>query len=210
MISGLWETMKRKKRLRTLGLTGGIGMGKSTVAEILRAMGLPVYHADHAVHRALRRGGRAVKPVARLFPEALRQGAIDRKTLGRIVFGHPQRLKQLEKIIHPFVWQEERAFLKQARKKKAPLAILEIPLLFETGGEGRFDAVLCVTAPASVQKARVLSRPGMTVARFKAIAARQMPDRQKRKKADYVIHTGKSIVDTRKQLQRVINIILEA
>jgi len=204
------ETIKRKNRMLALGLTGGIGMGKSTAAKALNAMGFPVYHADYAVHEALRKGGKAVRQVARLFPEALRNGAIDRKILGRFVFGHPRKLKQLEKILHPFVWQAEAAFLKQAHRDKASAVILEIPLLFETGGEGRFDAVLCVTAPYAIQKARVLARPGMTEARFKAIRARQMKDSEKRKKADYIIHTGKGLADTRKQLKRVMKHLLKA
>jgi dephospho-CoA kinase len=199
--------MKRKKML-VLGLTGGIGMGKSTATKALREMGFPVYHADKAVHEALRKGGKAVKPVAKLFPESLRRGAIDRKILGRLVFGNPRKLKQLEKILHPFVWQAEAVFLQQARKAKACAAILEIPLLFETGGEGRFDAVLCVTAPPAVQKARVMARPGMTLARFKAIRARQMPEAAKRRKADYIIPTGKSLAETKKHLRRVMKTLL--
>jgi dephospho-CoA kinase len=202
--------MKRKNRMLIIGLTGGIGMGKSTAAKALRAMGFPVYHADRAVHDALRKGGKAVKPVARLFPKALQKNAIDRKILGYLVFGYPRKLKQLEKILHPFVWQAEAMFLKQARKAKAPAAILEIPLLFETGGEGRFDAVLCVTAPYAVQKARVMARPRMTEARFKAIRARQMKDSEKRKKSDYIIHTGKGLADTRTQLKRVMDTLLKA
>ncbi len=203
MIAETSKTMKRKKML-VLGLTGGIGMGKSTAAKALRGMGLPVYHADKAVHKALGKGGKGVKPVAKLFPNALQKGAISRKILGRLVFGAPHKLTQLEKILHPFVWQAEGVFLQKARKQKTCAAILEIPLLFETGGEGRFDAVLCVTAPPAVQKKRVLSRPGMTLARFKAILARQMPETVKRRKADYIIPTGKSLADTKKHLQHSV------
>ncbi len=200
--------MKQKNRMLVIGLTGGIGMGKSTAAKALSAMGFPVYHADRAVHDALRKGGKAVKPVARLFPEAFCNGAIDRKILGKLVFGLPAKLKRLEKIIHPFVWEAEAAFLKQAEAEQASAAILEIPLLFETGGEKRFDVVLCVTAPYAIQKKRVMARPRMTEARFKVILDRQMKDSKKRKKADYIIHTGKGFADTRKQLRRVMDILL--
>ena len=192
-----------------IGLTGGIGMGKSAAARILKRMGLPVYHADRAVHDLLRKNGNAVKPVARAFPEALRRGAIDRAVLGPLVFGQPRKLKRLEKILHPLVQEAEKAFLKNARRMEAPAAVLEVPLLFETGGEKRCDTVLCVTAPRVVQRARVLARPGMTEAKLKAILKRQMPDKQKRAKADYVIHTGASYADTRQQLRRVMNIILK-
>jgi len=192
-----------------IGLTGGIGMGKSAAARILKRMGLPVYHADRAVHDLLRKNGKAVKPVARAFPEALRRGAIDRAVLGPLVFGQPRKLKRLEKILHPLVQEAEKAFLKNARRMEAPAAVLEVPLLFETGGEKRCDTVLCVTAPRVVQRARVLARPGMTEAKLKAILKRQMPDKQKRAKADYVIHTGASYADTRQQLRRVMNIILK-
>jgi dephospho-CoA kinase len=195
--------------MKIIGLTGGIGMGKSTAAEILRRMGLPVYYADRVVHNLLRKNGGAVKPVARAFPEALKRGAINRTVLGRIVFGDPVKLKELERILHPLVRKTEKTFLQKARRQKAPTAILEIPLLFETGGQKRCDAVICVTAPRAVQKARVLVRPGMTEAKFEAILKRQMSDRQKRAKADYVIHTGKGYADTRKQLRRVIDILLK-
>lgn len=200
--------LKSKKSMKIIGLTGGIGMGKSTAAKILRRMGLPIYHADQAVHDLLRKGGKAVKPVANLFPEALRHGAIDRAILGPLVFAQPRKLKRLEHILHPLAQQAEKAFLQQARRMKAPAAVLEIPLLFETKAEKRCDVVLCVTAPRAVQKARVLARAGMTEAKFKAIIKRQMPDKQKRAKADYVINTGTDYADTRKQLQRVINILL--
>jgi dephospho-CoA kinase len=193
-----------------IGLTGSIGMGKSTAAKILGRMGLPVYHADRAVHDLLRRGGKAVKPVAKLFPESLKKGAIDRRILGVVVFGNARKLKKLETILHPLARHAERDFLKRSRRQKAPAAVLEIPLLFETGGEKRCDIVLAVTAPHKTQKARVFARPGMTDAKFKAILARQMPDRIKRRRADYVIYTGKGYADTRKQLRQVLERILES
>jgi dephospho-CoA kinase len=187
-----------------IGLTGGIGMGKSTAAKILNAMGFPVYSADHAVHTLLRQGGKAVKPVAKLFPESLKKGAIDRAIVGRLVFGQPAKLKQLEKILHPLVHEVEKDFLKQAKKDKAKAVILEIPLLFETGADKRCDYVICVSAPKAVQKERVMLRKGMTAARLKAILSRQMPDAEKRRRADFVVQTGVSRVDTRKQLLSIM------
>ena len=196
--------------MKIIGLTGGIGMGKSTAAAILRDSGLPVYHADKAVHALLRKGGKAVKPVAQLFPETLKTGAIDRKRLGHIVFNHADKLKKLEKILHPLAQRAEQAFLKNARRRKAPAAILEIPLLFETGADKRCNYVICVVAPKKVQQSRVMQRPGMTAERLKAIRARQMPDAQKRKQADFTVDTGGSFSETRKQLRDVLSCILGA
>jgi dephospho-CoA kinase len=186
-----------------VGLTGGIGMGKSTVAKILSDFGLPVHSADQAVHALLGPGGKAVKHVAKLFPEALNKDSIDRRTLGKLVFGHPKKLKALELILHPLVHQTEKAFLAEAKRNKSPAVILEIPLLFETKAEKRCDIVLCVTAPKAVQRARVMRRRGMTEARFKAIVAQQMPDAEKRARADYVIPTGTSYAVTRKRLRKI-------
>jgi dephospho-CoA kinase len=193
-----------KKKMLVIGLTGGIGMGKSTAAKILRGFRLPVHNADQAVHNLLRKGGKAVRPVARLFPDTFKRGAIDREILGRDIFHRPQKLKKLEKILHPLVQQIEREFLRAAHKRKTPAAILEIPLLFETGAERRCDVTLCVTAPKAIQKARVIRRPGMNNARFKAILARQMTDSEKRRRADYIIRTGKGYADTKKQLRKIL------
>jgi dephospho-CoA kinase len=151
-----------------------------------------------------------VKPVARLFPETLKRGAIDRKRLGHIVFNEPGKLKKLETILHPLVRQEEHKFLQKTRKRKTRAAILEIPLLFEVGDHERCDAVICVTAPKKVQKARVMQRRGMTAEKFKAIRARQMPEAQKRKMADFVVDTGGSRAVTKKQLRDVLDSILGA
>jgi dephospho-CoA kinase len=184
---------QQTKRMMIIGLTGSIGMGKSTAAKILRKMGLPVYSADNSVHALLKKNGKAVKPVARLFPQTLKRGAIDRKLLGQAVFGDAEKLQSLEHIIHPRLRAAERAFLQKARKKKARAAILEIPLLFETKGEKRCDVTFCVTAPRAIQKERVLARPGMTEPRLRAILTRQMPDREKRRRADYIIPTGRGL-----------------
>jgi dephospho-CoA kinase len=191
-----------------IGLTGGIGMGKSTAAKILRDLGMPVYYADRAVHGLLRKNGKAVKQVARLCPEAHRRGAIDRKILGRVIFYHPQKLKKLEKILHPLAQQIEDTFLKKARATQSPVAILEIPLLFETNGHKRCDYTICVTAPYTIQKARVMQRADMTHTKFRAILKRQMSDKLKRRRADYIVQTGKGYADTRKQLKNILAKIL--
>jgi dephospho-CoA kinase len=195
---------KTAARMMIIGLTGSIGMGKSTAAEILRELGFPTYSADKAVHDLLKRNGKAVAPVARLFPAALKKNAIDRKILGQSVFGQPKKLRQLEKIIHPLLRDAEQKFLRQACGKKTRAAILEIPLLFETGADKRCDITFCVTAPRAVQKARVLARPGMSAERLRAILARQMPDAGKRKKADFIIPTGKGLDATRKHLNKLL------
>ena len=187
-----------------IGLTGGIGMGKSTVAQILRSKGFPVYEADKAVHALLKKGGKAVKPVAEFFPSALSRGAIDRKALGHIVFHHPGQLKILENILHPLVREAERAFIRKARKQKTKLAILEIPLLFESNAQMLCDYVITATAKRSVQKARVMQREGMTAAKFKAIQYRQMRDSKRRKMADFVVNTGGSLDETKQQLVKVL------
>ena len=195
----------KPKRMMIIGLTGSIGMGKSTTATLLRHMGFPIYSADDEVHKLLKKGGTAVTAIARLFPETLKRGAIDRKILGRAVFHQPEKLKRLERILHPLVRRTEKEFLQKARQAKARAVILEIPLLFETGGEKRCDITLCVTAPRATQKARVLARPHMTEEKLRAILARQMPDAEKRRKADYVIPTGKGVAATEKQLRKILS-----
>lgn len=173
-----------------LGLTGSVGMGKSTAARELRRMGVPVHDADKAVHHLLGRGGKAVAAVAAAFPGVEKGGAIDRAALGRRVFSDPAALKQLEAILHPRVRQAERAFLARARRQRRKLVVLDIPLLYETGGEKRCDKVLVVSAPRRIQLARVMARPGMTAERLAGVKARQMPDAEKRRRADIVIETG--------------------
>ena len=188
-----------------IGLTGGIGMGKSTAAAILAEFGFPVHYADAVVHELLAKGGKAVKPIAKLFPETVKDGAIDRATLGRSVFGKPAQLKQLEKILHPLVVADEAEFVKKAKRRKAKAVILEIPLLFETKADKRCDVVICVSAPKAIQKDRVMKRKDMTAAKFKAILARQMPDQDKRNRADFVVGTGLGKANTKKQLRAILN-----
>ncbi len=188
-----------------IGLTGGIGMGKSTAAKILAGFGLPIHNADQAVHMLLQKNGKAVKPIAKIFPEAFSHGAIDRSMLGKMVFGKPAKLKKLENILHPLVRKAEQNFLKQAKRDQAPAVVLEIPLLFETGAEKRCDLTVCVTAPNAIQKARVLMRKDMNTAKMKAILARQMPDAEKRRRADFVVKTGVSVADTKRQLRSILD-----
>ena len=183
-----------------LGLTGSIGMGKSTAAAMLRRLGLPVHDADGAVHRLLARGGAAVAPVAAAFPDSLVDGAIDRQRLGARVFGDAAALRRLESILHPLVRRATVAFLARHARYGTPMVVLEIPLLFETGGERLCDAVVLVTASPAVQRARVLSRPGMTARKFAGIIAEQMPDAEKRRRADFVIETGLGKRDTLRRL----------
>lgn len=192
-----------------IGLTGGIGMGKSTAAAILKNFGLPVHNADGAVHALLQKGGKAVKPVAKIFPGAFKNNAIDRTVLGKMVFGKPAQLKKLEKILHPLVQQAERDFVRLAKRDGLAAVVLEIPLLFETGAEKRCDITICVSAPMAVQKARVLKRKGMTGARFKAILARQMPNAEKRRHADFVVGTGISRANTKCQLKSILHFLIE-
>ena len=174
-----------------LGLTGSIGMGKSTAAAMLRRMGIPLFDADAVVHRLLAPGGAAVAAVAAAFPGvSAAAGGIDRKRLGQLVFGNPEALGRLERIIHPMVADRERRFLARSRARRVPIAVLDIPLLFESRGAGRCDYVVVVSAPAMLQRQRVLRRPGMTEARFAAILAQQMPDAEKRRRADFVVPTG--------------------
>lgn len=163
-------------------------MGKSTTAQIFRELGVPVHDADAAVHALY--GAEGVAPVEAAFPGVTLGGRIDRALLGARVLGDEAAMKRLEAIVHPLVHAREKAFLEAASAAGAPIAVLDIPLLFETGGENRVDAVLVVSAPESVQRARVLARPGMTEEKFAAILARQVPDGEKRRRADHVIDTG--------------------
>jgi dephospho-CoA kinase len=174
-----------------LGLTGSIGMGKSTAAAMLRRLRVPVHDSDAAVHRVLAPGGAAVAAVAAAFPRVkTKAGGIDRAALGRRVFGDASALRRLERILFPLVRRSQERFLRLARARGDKLVVLDIPLLFETGGARRCDKVVVVSAPAAVQRARVLARPGMTAARFQAILAQQMPDAVKRRRADYVVPSG--------------------
>jgi dephospho-CoA kinase len=179
--------------MMVVGLTGSIGMGKSTAARFLRGLGVPVYDADAAVHRLYAPGGAAVEPVRAAFPSAVRDGGVDRAALSRILAADPAALARLEAIVHPLARREQERFLNAMALRRANIAVLEIPLLFETGGERRCDAVLVVSAPAFLQRQRVLSRPGMDAAKLDLILKRQMPDAEKRRRADFVIPSNRSM-----------------
>jgi len=191
--------------VKVWGLTGGIGMGKSTAARVFLARRIPVFDADAAVHALQARGGAAVRPIARAFPDAVQGGAVQREALRRVALADPAALSTLERIIHPLVRRAEGRFLRRARARQAPLAVLDIPLLFETKRDLRgLHEVLVVSAPAAVQAVRVLRRPGMTPARLQAIRARQMPDGEKRRRATHVVRTGLSRFHTVAQLRRLL------
>lgn len=185
-----------------LGLTGSIGMGKSTVAAMFAARGVPVFDADAAVHKLQGPGGRLVAAIEAAFPDTTGTEGVDRTALAEAVLGDPASLKRLEALIHPAVAEERAAFL--AANAAAPLVLLDIPLLFETGGEDQVDTVAVVSAPAEVQRTRVLARPGMTPERLAAILARQMPDAEKRARAEFVIDTGGPLAVTETQVDAVI------
>lgn len=190
-----------------IGLTGSIGMGKSTVAAMLRRLGLPVHDADAAVHRLMEKGGAAVAAVEAAFPGVAVAGRIDRRLLAPRVLGNPEALGRLEAILHPLARASARAFLARQARLRRPLAVLEIPLLFETGGERLCDAVIVVSAPATTQRARVLARPGMTAERLEAVLARQLPDAEKRRRADFVVQTGLSKAHALRQLRGIVTVL---
>lgn len=193
-----------------IGLTGSIGMGKSTVANMLRDRDVPVHDADAAVHRLLGPGGGAVGVVGQAFPEVLlTDGAgvaqIDRAALGRIVFSDRAAKRQLEDLLHPVVRAQSDRFVADHRRQGAEMIALDIPLLFETRGEKRVDVTLCVSAPPDVQEQRVMARPDMTRAKFERILAGQMPDAEKRAKADYILETGKTLAETASDLDKILS-----
>lgn len=196
-----------------LGVTGSIGMGKSTVSKMLMDMGIPVHDADATVHKLLAAGGAGVAPVGAAFPDALKRDDagcdyIDRVALGKIVFADAAQKKTLEQILHPMVQADSATFKAEMQQKGHRLVVFDIPLLYETGGEKRVDAVLVVTAPADVQKARVMARPGMTEERFNHVLSQQIPDADKRARADYIVTTDISLDDTRDQLKKIVDKII--
>lgn len=191
-----------------LGLTGSIGMGKSTVAKLFGEEGVPVFEADEAVHSLY--SGAAVPIIESEFPGTTRDGVVDRAILAKAVLNDPAALTRLERLVHPLVREVEQSFLDGARASGASLAVLDIPLLFEKWGEGRCDLVAVVSAPPDVQRERVLRRPGMTPEKFEAILARQMPDAEKRERADIVIDTSGPIENTRRAVQDVVARFTEA
>lgn len=185
-----------------LGLTGSIGMGKSTTAAMFRAAGAPVHDSDAAVHALY--SGAAVAPVEAAFPGVAKEGAIDRAALGARVLGDGAAMKRLEAIVHPLVSADREAFVTRARASGARMVVFDIPLLFETGGQTLCDAICVVTAPADVQRARVMARPGMTAEKFEAILARQTPDAEKRRRAHFLVDSGRSLESARAQVESIM------
>ena len=187
-----------------IGLTGSIGMGKSATANLFQEAGVPAYDADAAVHALYEKGGAAVTPIGELVPEAIIDGAVDRAILGQHVLKDAAKLKALEAIVHPLAGQSQFDFLAQAKADKAACVVLDIPLLFETGGQDFVDCVVVVSAPFEVQKQRVLAREGMSEERFHDILAKQMPDKDKRAQADFIVDSAISIEDARRQVHAIL------
>ena len=194
--------------LLIVGLTGSIGMGKSTTAAMFKARGVPVHDADAAVHRLYR--GRAVEPVEAAFPGVTSNGAVDRARLSKRVLGDAAALAQLERIVHPLVRESETAFLAQGRAAGHPLALIDVPLLFESGEASRVDVIVVATADAVTQRARVLARPGMTEAKLDAILARQMPDRDKRRSAHFLVDSGRGLPAAERQVEAILRALASA
>ena len=185
-----------------IALTGSIGMGKSTVARMFERAGVPVFDADAIVHQLQSPGGGLVEKIGELFPGTVRSGTLDRDCLAQIVLSDPKKLSALESIVHPAVREAREAFVRE--HGQAPALIFEIPLLFETGGESDFDKVIVVSAPAEVQRTRVLARPGMHEAKLDSILERQTPDEEKRRRADFVIDTAGDLSTTEAQVHEII------
>ncbi len=187
-----------------LGLTGSIGMGKTTTAQLFAELGAQVWDADEAVARLYAPGGAGVAAVAALAPEAVGEGGVDRAALRAAILADPGLLARVEAAVHPLVSQDRAAFLDAARRSGAEIALCDVPLLFETGIEGEFDAIAVASAPAETQRARVLARPGMSEAALEAILARQLPDAEKRARADFVIDTGAGVEAARHQARAIL------
>ncbi|WP_296600234.1 dephospho-CoA kinase [Phenylobacterium sp.] len=190
--------------MKIIGLTGSIGMGKSTTAAMFREAGIPVYDADAAVHDLYDVGGAAVGPVGEAFPGVVKDGRVDREELRQRVLGQPDELKRLNAIVHPLVGLDRVGFLKKAEADGCDWVVFDVPLLFETGGHANVDAVVVVSAPAQMQRERVLARPGMTPERLDAILAQQMADAEKRARAHYVVDTGRGLEAAREQVGAIV------
>lgn len=188
-----------------LGLTGSIGMGKTTTARLFAEEGVPVHDADAVVHRLYE--GEAVPLIEAAFPGTTVAGRVDRDKLAQYVVGDAAAIKRLEAIVHPLVRRAEEAFLSEARARGERVAVLDIPLLYETGGDNRVDAVVVVSAPADVQRQRVMQRPGMTVEKMEALIAKQMPDAEKRRRADFIVDSGQGIDHARAQVRQILQSI---
>jgi len=189
----------------TIGLTGSIGMGKSATAQMFRDAGVPVFDSDAVVHGLQVENGDALPLIEASFPGVVKNGVLDRNKLGKIVFADKSAKKTLEKIIHPMVSEKRAAFFEAADKAGAPFVVLDVPLLFETSGDKACHKVVVVSAPEGVQRSRVLKRPGMTIEKFEQILKHQMPDTEKRARANYVVETDKGFAHAREQVDTILN-----
>jgi dephospho-CoA kinase len=187
-----------------VGLTGSIGMGKSETAKMFAKLGVPVYDSDAAVHRLYEKDGAAVEPIAKAFPGAVKDGRVNRAELSKQLAADPAGFKKLEALVHPLVAGEQRKFLDKSQQDGAEMAVLDIPLLFETGGHARMDAVVVVSAPSHIQRERVLARPGMTPDKLDQILSRQTPDAEKRAKAHFVVETDKGLERAFEDVKKVV------
>lgn len=190
--------------MKVLGLTGSIAMGKSTASKHFEALGVPVFDADACVHRLTAPGGRALAAIEAAFPGTIVDDVLDRVKLGAQVFNNPVARERLEAILHPLVWEERQLWLQRQKRLRTPVVVLDIPLLYETGADQLCDAVAVVSAPERLQRARVLSRPAMTEEKFAGIKAAQMPDAEKRKRADFIIRTGLDFRRSRDDIKAII------
>ncbi|MBV9569703.1 MAG: dephospho-CoA kinase [Alphaproteobacteria bacterium] len=198
-----------KHRPLVLGLTGSIGMGKTETAKLFAKLGVPVHDADAAVHKLYERGGSLVDEISRAFPGTVRDGKVDRAALAMEIGTSAEKLKRLEQIVHPLVAQEQRAFIEKAAQTGAEIVVLDVPLLYETGGHTRMDTVVVVSAPREIQRARVLSRPGMTPEKLDRLLARQMPDAEKRAQAHFVVETDKGLDHAFVQVKEIVAALRE-
>jgi dephospho-CoA kinase len=194
--------------MKIIGLTGSIGMGKSTTAQMFADLGCPIFDADAAVHEMYAKGGRAVPLIRAVFPDAIRDDAVDRKRLGDHMRADPLNLKVLESFIHPWVGDMRQTFLAQSMKVGAKAVVFDVPLLFETSGDKNVDATVVVSAPPEIQRKRVMAREGMTEALFEMILSKQMPDAEKRKRADYVVRSDKGLEAAKTQVTEILERIL--
>ena len=185
-----------------VGLTGSIGMGKSTTAQMFRDEGVAVHDSDAAVHEIYR--GPRSQAIEQAFPGSTSDGAVDRAKLAAMILGRPEEIARLESIVHPLAQEMRRAFVEAARARGAQIVVVDIPLLYETGAEKEFDKVVVVSAAAELQRERVMARPGMTEEKFRAILARQLPDSEKRKRADYVVHTDRGMEAARQEVRAIV------
>jgi dephospho-CoA kinase len=193
--------------MMTIGLTGSIGMGKTTTAEMFRAEGVPVYDSDRAVHEIYR--GAAAQRIEEMFPGTVVDGVVDRAELSARVLGDVESLRRLEALVHPLVEERRLSFVEEARQRGERFVVFDIPLLFEVGAQSTVDAVVVVSAPPEVQRARVLSRPGMTEEKFAAILAKQIPDDEKRARADFVVHSDRGLDSAREQVRLILKTLAE-